>query len=138
LRVVNINLATALPAEEAIQFLRDRPETKTSALLNEKLGDILKSKGKWVDAVGPYQLALKLNPTPLQRVKITFTLANMQNNLGRSREAYELYQGLLRDYPNFPDLLQIYRKILPLAEQHGKPGEAAEYSRAIKALAPKT
>jgi tetratricopeptide (TPR) repeat protein len=138
LRVVNINLDTAYPADEAIQFLRERPETKTSALLSEKLGDILKTKGKWIDAVKSYQAALALNPTPQQKLKIIFTLAPMQNNLGRGREAYELYQSVLRDYPSYPDALSLYKRLLPLAQQHGKPGEAAEYSRLIKELTPKT
>ena len=138
LRVVNINLATGLPADQVIQFLRERPETKSSALLSEKLGDILKSKGKWIDAVKSYQAALTLDPTPQQRLEIIFSLAPMQNNLGRGREAYELYQSVLRDYPNYPDLVSLYKRLLPLAKQHGKPNEAADYDRLIKELTPKT
>ena len=138
LQIVNINLATDLPPDQAISFLRERPELKTSALLNEKLGDILKAKGKWLDAYTPYEHALKLNPTPQQRLRISLILAPMENNLGRGREAYEIYQGLIRDYPDYPDLLRIYQKIVPLAEQFGKPGEAAEYSNRLKELTPKT
>lgn len=138
LRVVNINLSTDLPLQQAIAFLRDRPETKTSALLSEKLGDLLKAKGDWTGAVESYERALKLTPTPQQKLKITFALAPMLSNLGRGGDAYALYQGILRDHPQHPDPLIIYRKLLPLAEQHGKPGEAAEYSRLIKELTPKT
>ncbi|HUS34702.1 MAG TPA: TIGR03790 family protein [Verrucomicrobiae bacterium] len=138
LRFVNINLATALPPQQVITFLRERPETKTSAILSEKLADLLNAKGDWSGASECYERALKLNPTPQQRLKITFTLAPMLNNLGRGRDAYALYQGLIRDYPQYPDPLQLYRKIVPLAQQHGKPDEAAEYNRMVKELTPKT
>jgi tetratricopeptide (TPR) repeat protein len=138
LRVVDINLDTALPPEQAISFLRERPEIKTSALLNEKVGDILKSKGKWLDALDPYERALKLNPTPQQRLRISLVLAPMKNNLGDGQRAYEIYQGLIRDYPDYPDLLKLYQKILPLADKFGKPGESAEYTKRVQELTPKT
>jgi tetratricopeptide (TPR) repeat protein len=138
LRIVNINLSTDLPSEQAIAFLRERPELQTSALLNEKLGDLLKAKGKWLDAAPSYERALKLNPTPQQRLRISLILGPMENNLGRGREAYEIYHALIQGYPDYPDLLKIYQKIVPLAEQFGKPGEAAEYSSRLKELTPKT
>jgi uncharacterized protein (TIGR03790 family) len=137
LRVVNINLIE-YPVDDAINFLRGNPETKNSALLCEKYGDILKSKGKWINAMEPYERALKLNPTPQQRLRISLTLAAMQTNLGHGRQAYEIYQSLLRDYPDYPDLIRIYQKIVPLAQQFGKPDDAAEYDRALKELTPKT
>jgi uncharacterized protein (TIGR03790 family) len=138
LRILNINLATELPVEQGIAFLRERPELKTSALLNEKLGDLLKAKGKWVEAVEPYERALKLNPTPQQRLRVSLILAPMQNTFGQGRQAYEIYQAIVRDNPDYPELLRIYQKILPLAQQYGKPGEAAEISNKIKELTPKT
>jgi uncharacterized protein (TIGR03790 family) len=138
LRIVDINLDTSLPPEQAISFLRERPETKTSALLNEKLGDILKSKGKWLDAVEPYERALKLNPTPQQRLRISLILAPMQNNFGEDKRAYEIYRGLIQDYPDYPDLRKIYQKILPLANKFGKPGDSAEYTKRVQELTPKT
>jgi tetratricopeptide (TPR) repeat protein len=138
LRVVNINLATDLPVDQAIAFLRERSETKISAVLSEKLGDILKARGKLLDAVEPYEHALKLNPTPQQRLRIALVLAPMKNNLGRGREAYEIYQGLIRDYPDYPDLRRIYERTIPLADQFGKPGEAADYKNRLKELTPKT
>lgn len=138
LRVVNINLATDLPPEQAIAFLRERPETKTSALLSEKLGDVLKAKGKWIDALEPYERALKLNPTPQQHLRIALVLAPMESNLGHNREAYEIYKGIIKDYPDYPGLLRIYQKIAPLAQELGKIDEAAEYNRLVKELTPKT
>ena len=123
--------------DQAVQFLRDRPEIKTSALLNEKLGDLLKGRGRWLDAAEPYEQALSMNPTPQQRLKIALSLTTIQSNLGRGRQAYEIYQGLLRDYPNYPDRIKLYQKILPLADQFGKPEEAAAFQKALQELTPK-
>jgi uncharacterized protein (TIGR03790 family) len=138
LRVVDINLDTSLPVDEAIAFLVSLPEMKTSALLNEKLGDLLKAKGRWIEAIDPYEKALKLDPTPEQRLRISLTLGTMEINLDHGREAYELYKGLIRDYPDYPDRARFYQKLLPLADKFGKPGEAAEYSRALQELTPKS
>jgi uncharacterized protein (TIGR03790 family) len=138
LRVVDINLDTNLPIEQAIDFLQARPELKTSALLNEKLGDLFKHDGKWLEAIEPYERALKLDVTPQQRLRIALALGVMETNLDRDREAYEIYKGLIHDYPGYPDLARIYQKILPLVHKFGKPGEAAEYTRALHALTPKT
>ncbi len=136
LRVANINLATALPPAKAIQYLRGQPLIKTSALLNEKLGFLLKAEGKWIDAMDPLERALTLNPSPQQRLRIALTLTTMQVNLGRGRQAYEILQGLIRDFPDYPDKIRIYQKLLPLADQFGKPGDAADYEKALNVTAP--
>lgn len=137
LKVVNINLATDLPPDEAVKFIRQSPESKSSALLHEKIGDIQKARGKWVDAADEYEASLKMNPTSEQRLRISLILSGMQTSLGREREAYELYKGLLKDYPNFPDRVKFYQKILPLTDKFGTPAEAAEYEKALKELTPK-
>lgn len=137
LRVININLSTQLPVDEALKFLRSRPETRSSALLSEKVGDLSKGRGQWLDAIEPYERALALNPTPQQRLKITLSLTTILSNLGRGRQAYELYQGLLRDFPNYPDRVKLLQKILPLADQFGTKEDAAGYQKALQELSPK-
>jgi uncharacterized protein (TIGR03790 family) len=136
LGVANINLATGKSLDELIPFLRGLPEIKTSSILNEKLGDLLKDKGKWIEAMEPYERALTLNPSPQQRLRLSLVVTPLQENFGHGKEAYAIYQSLLRDYPDYPDKLRIYQKILPLADQFGKPAEAAEYQKALKELTP--
>jgi uncharacterized protein (TIGR03790 family) len=139
LRVVNINLATQLPVAEAVKFLqKEVPEIKTSAVLNEKLGDLLKEQGKWIEAMTPYEKALTLDPSPQQRLRISLNVAPLQTSFGRGKQAYAIYQGLLKDFPNYPDKTRLLQKILPLADQFGKPGEAEEYQKALKDLTPAT
>jgi uncharacterized protein (TIGR03790 family) len=135
LRVANINLATQISPGEIVKFLqKEVPETKTSSILNEKIGDLMKSQGKWIEAMDPYEQALTLDPSPQQRLRISLVLAPLQSSFGRGKQAYAIYQGLLRDYPDYPDKIRIYQKILPLADKFGKPGEAEEYQKALKEL----
>jgi uncharacterized protein (TIGR03790 family) len=136
LRIVNINLATGIDSTEAVKFLSELPETKKSALLNEKLGDMQKANGKWLEAVESYEAALALNPTPDQRLRIALLVTGMQMNIGQEKKAYEIYRGILKDYPNLPDRVKLYQKILPLADKHGKPGDTAEIEKALKDLGP--
>lgn len=136
LGVVDISLTTKTPLDELISFLRGLPEIKTSAVLNEKLGDLLKDKGKWIEAMEPYERALALSPSPQQRLRLSLAVTPLEENFEHGKQAYAIYQGLLRDYPDYPDKLRIYQKILPLADQFGKPGEAAEYQKALKELTP--
>ncbi len=136
LGVVDINLSTQTPPEQLIDFIKTLPETKNSSVLNEKLGDLLKAKGKWIDAMDPYEAALALPTSPQQRLRISLELAPLQTSFGRGKQAYAIYQGLLKDYPDFADKVRIYQKILPLADQFGKPAEAAEYQKALKELTP--
>lgn len=136
LGIVNINMTMDTTPDELIKFLHDLPQIKTSSILNEKLGDILKSKGKWIDAMYPYEKALTLDPSPQQRLRISLVLAPLQTSFGRGKQAYAIYQGLLRDYPDYPDKVRILQKILPLADQFGKPAESEEYQKALKELTP--
>lgn len=137
LRVANINLASQITPNEVAKFLeREVPETKTSAVLSEKLGDLYKGQGKWIEAMEPYERALTLNPSPQQRLRIILTLAPMQTSFNKDKEAYALYQTLLRDFPDYPNRLLVLQKILPLADRFAKPAEIEEYQKALKELTP--
>jgi TolA-binding protein len=52
--------------------------------------------------------------------------------MGRAEEAYALYQGVLRDYPQYPDKREIYEKLGEVASRLKKQDEAAEYYRLAK------
>jgi len=64
LRWVNLNLANGRPITWAIAFLEQLSNTKTSAVLTEKLGDLYAAQGKPSSAVHAYAQALQLDPSP--------------------------------------------------------------------------
>lgn len=131
LRVVDLNLARETPLAEAVSYLEKIETTRTSAVLTEKLADLYASQGKPSSAVATYEQALKLHPTPQQRIRLRLTLGEKLTSLNRNEEAYEDYQTLLAESPAYPDSISIYRKLLTLAQKLGKKDEAAKYNAIV-------
>jgi Flp pilus assembly secretin CpaC len=75
------------------------PDAKTSAVLQEKLGDLYTGLAKLNDSFQPYQNALKLHPTVQQETRIALKIAPLLASFGRAPEAYNVYQQFLRDVP---------------------------------------
>ena len=136
LRVVDLNLARETPLAEAVSYLEKIETTKTSAVLTEKLADLYALQGKPSSAVLTYEQALKLNPSPQQRIRLRLTLGDKLTSLNRSEEAYEDYQMLLAESPAYPDAISIYRKLLALAQKLGKKDDAAKYDAIVNPAAP--
>jgi len=116
LRVLDINLANGKQLAEGVAFLEQLELTKQSAVLSEKLADLYSAQGKPSSAVHTYAEALNLDPSPEQRVRLRLTLGNKLIALHREAEAYDAYQALLRESPNYPDKSAVYLKLLQLAQ----------------------
>lgn len=131
LRVVNLNLARNAPVAEWVNYLEQIDTIKQSAVLKEKLADLYGAQGKPSSAVLTYQQALKLDPSPQQRIRLRLTLGEKLVALNRDADAYENYQKFLDESLDYPDLLSIYRKLLPLAQKLGRKADAAKYGEQI-------
>jgi uncharacterized protein (TIGR03790 family) len=136
LRVVNINQALGKPTAELVGLLEQLDTTKHSAVLSEKLGDLYAAQGKPSSTVYMYQQALQLDPSPQQRIRLLLTLAEKLPALNRAQEAYVDYQKLLQEFPNYPDQLVVYRKLLSLAQKLDKKADAEKYEAEINRLSP--
>jgi tetratricopeptide (TPR) repeat protein len=86
--------------------------------------------------VHEYRQALQLDTSPQQRVRLLLTLAEKLATLERQQEAYEDYQKLLQEFPDYPDKLAICRKLLALAQKLGKKADAEQYEAEISRLSP--
>jgi uncharacterized protein (TIGR03790 family) len=78
LRLANLRLVDGRPAGEVIRLLEDLELSKRSSVLQEKLGDLYLKAGKPSSAKDSYEQALKLDPTPLQRVRLQADLASLK------------------------------------------------------------
>lgn len=136
LRLVNINQVIGKPMAELVAFLEQLETTKRSAVLTEKLADLYAAQGKPSSAVYTYREALQLDPSPQQRTRVLLTLGEKLLALERTQEAYEDYQTLLHEFPDYPDKLAICRKLLPLAQKLDKKADAVGYEAEINRLAP--
>ena len=61
-------------------------------------------------------------------------LAERRTLYGPDRTACELYEKFLQQFPDYPDLLSIYEKLLPLAQKLGKKDQVARCQQEINRL----
>ena len=78
LLAVNQGLAAGAPAKAAIEHLRQLPQTKDSAILQEKLGELLLASGQGAAASAAYATALKLSDSPRQKQRLAAEQAQLQ------------------------------------------------------------
>ena len=138
MKVVVISLATGAPPEKLIDMLETTQQTYFSAVLLEKLGDLYFMRAKWPEAAANYRKALAHDPTPQQRVRLYLSLARNLELAGEDKQAIAVYQEFLRTCPDYPDLLGIYKKLLPLAERVGTPQDKADCEQGIQRLSANT
>jgi hypothetical protein len=136
LRVVNLNIASGYDVDDGIQYLEALPITRISAVLTEKLGDLYWTKKKLSDALDLYEKALNLEPSPQQKIRILLNLANRRTYFGAHQAAYDFYRQLLKEFPDYPDLLTVYQKMVPLAEKLNKKEDAARWQKEIQRFTP--
>ena len=136
LRLANLNLVGGKPMAEVVALLEQVAAEKPSAVITEKLADLYAAQGKPSSTVHTYAQALGLDPSPQQRLRIRLTLGEKLLAQDRQPEAYEDYQKLLQENPNYPDKLTLYRKLLPLAQKLDKPADTEKYEAEINRLTP--
>jgi len=132
LRLVNINLANGKPLVDWIGFLENLELTKQSAVLSEKLADLYIAQGKPSSAVHAYTDALKLDPSPQQRIRLILATAEKLVSLQRYIEAYDQYQQFIKQFPDFSDFPAIYKRLVPLAQTLNKKADLEKYEAAQK------
>jgi uncharacterized protein (TIGR03790 family) len=133
-RLLDINLANGKPAGDCVTLLEQLGNTKHSAVLSEKLGDLYEALGKPSSAVHAYEQALALEPSPQQRQRLRLVLGVQLNALNRQAEAYEQYQKLLEEYPKNLDKTALFKTLLPLAQKLDRKADVEKYQSALNAL----
>ncbi len=114
-RLVCLDLAHGLRAPQLLNFLANQvPLTGQSAVLSEKLAELYAAAGKPSSAIRAWQAALKLNPTPQQRLRLRLTLGEKLTAESRPAEALENYRALLAEAPDYPGKNIVEEKIKAL------------------------
>jgi uncharacterized protein (TIGR03790 family) len=114
LRLVDANGVRGVPLSQLEDFLENFPDTDHSAILTEKLASLCDIQGKPETAIEYYERALKLNPTPEQRIRIRLALALVLAGQNENGEAIADYQLLLKEFPAYPGADNISAKIAAL------------------------
>lgn len=137
LHAANRRLVASGAVTETIAHLAGQPETRRSAVLRQKLGDLLRADGQSAAAAAEYLEALKLNPSKAQRIELQFAAARLLAQLNRPQEALDLWEQFFKENPNYPELLRFYQEALPVATAANRAGTARKYEIEIRRLTPK-
>ena len=103
-RLVNLDLARGIRPPQLAAFLEGVPETKNSAVLMEKLAELYEAQGKPSSAIDAWQSALKLKPSPQQRIRLHRILGEKLAAAGRDEDAAENCRQFIADAPGYPDI----------------------------------
>ena len=134
LQMVNLNLAMGHTASEAIGYLEQEPATQKSSVLLEKLAALCYTQGKLSDAFEANGKALHLPMTPLQRLRVMLAQAQLLATFVKEEEAFNLYQQVLKEFPDYPEPLGVYQKMLPLARSLKKTSEVERIQKEVERL----
>ncbi|HEY5345198.1 MAG TPA: TIGR03790 family protein [Verrucomicrobiae bacterium] len=116
-RLICLDLARGVRASELLSFLANLPTTANSAVLNEKLGALYDASGKPSSAIESWQNALKLNPSPEQKIRLRLTLGEKLMAQNRDAEALENYRTLIAEAPHYPGRNVIDEKLKGLEQK---------------------
>ncbi|HTR43724.1 MAG TPA: TIGR03790 family protein [Pseudomonadales bacterium] len=114
LRAVNLALVHGAPVSSVENYLENLPLRTSSPVLTEKLARLCDIQGKPDAAIDYYRQALKLNPSPEQRIMIRLALGQELLAQNNTAAAVEDYQALLLEAPNYPGKDNIAGKIAAL------------------------
>jgi uncharacterized protein (TIGR03790 family) len=122
LRLADLGLAHGARLAEIAGLLENLDLTTNSAVLTEKLADLCDATGKPSSAIYNYEQALKLNPSPEQRIQIRLTLGEKLAAADQNGGAIENYKKLLEESPDYPGKTAVQEKITALERASASTG----------------
>jgi uncharacterized protein (TIGR03790 family) len=117
LRIVDLALARGAPIVQLVSYLEGIGATTNSAVLAEKLASLYAAQGKPSSAIDTYENALKLNPSPEQRIRIRLTLGEKLAAADRTADAIDNYKQLLKESPDYPGRSLVEEKLTALEQK---------------------
>jgi uncharacterized protein (TIGR03790 family) len=134
LRYADESLVLGLKPAEVVQYLLRPDLPQDSAVLTEKLAELYQIQGQDELSIAAYRRALKLGPTPQQKVRLTLNLSDRLVAAGHEAEALTLYDEFLRKNSDYPNPLALYTKMETLATKLHQTRLAERYAKEITKL----
>jgi uncharacterized protein (TIGR03790 family) len=117
LRLVNLGLVHGVRMADISGLLENLDATTNSAVLTEKLADLCVAQGKPSSAIELYERALKLSPSPQQKIRIRLTLGEKLQAANQDADAAEDYKSLLAESPEYPGKNSVEEKLAALEQK---------------------
>jgi uncharacterized protein (TIGR03790 family) len=139
IRVLNLNQSRGAPLNVLTNYFNDLwanedPDAEKSAVLQEKLGDIYQMMSKPAEALGCYQRALDLQPTPIQKVRLLQLAVRAASVVGDEEATYQLMRRFIKEAPDYGDPPTIYRTVIAIAEKLKKTNDVVELQKELSRL----
>ena len=136
LLVINRNAVMGSKPAELSGYIESFPFHRQSAVLTEKLSDLYWARGSLGDSVDTTETALKRGPSPQQRIRLLMKCAERRSVYGPDAKAYAHYETLLKENPDYPDSLKVYRLMLPVAQRMNNAAAIEQCQKEVKRLSP--
>jgi tetratricopeptide (TPR) repeat protein len=117
LQLANLGLVHGVRTAEVAGLIDNLAATTNSAVLTEKLADLCEAQGKPSSAIEIYGRALKLDPSPEQRIRLRLKLGTDLQVQDRDAEAIGDYRKLIKEEPDYPGKNSVEEKITTLAQK---------------------
>ena len=136
LLVVNRHEAMQTPTIEMMNYLNVHAKemTRTNSILTEKLADLYWNNKKFTDALDYYDMALKRGPSRMQKLRLLLRMGRLREYYGPRKKVIEHYRTVVEEYPEYPEALELYEKLLVLAQEEKDDDLIQECEAAIKKL----
>jgi len=134
LRYADESLVLGRKPGEVVQYLLGPGVPQDSAVLAEKLAGLYEMEGQNELSITALRRALKLGPTPQQKVRLTLNLSDRLAAAGHDTEALDLCDDFLKKSPDYPDAVGLYTKMEALATKLGQTRRAERYAKKITKL----
>ncbi len=108
-------LGNGRPPAGVAYELKKLPCLGTSAVLSEKLGDVLRLQNSPAGAADAYAQALRSQPSHRQRLRLLLARADAQLASGTDVAALESLKEVVREFPAYGDDLTFQQRLLSLA-----------------------
>jgi uncharacterized protein (TIGR03790 family) len=117
LRAVNTVMMRGTSLSRLETFLENLPLTATSPVLTEKLAELCDAQGKPDAAIEFYRQALKLNPSPEQRIYLRLALGKELLAQNKTIVAIDNYKALMTESPDYPGNASLANQIAVLEQK---------------------
>ena len=129
----NQNLALGGDKQTVIKFLQKVP-LRHSPILQEKVGDLFLEQKRYNLAAETYEDVLKLATSKGQRLRVLYSLGEVRSIYGPDSRAYDVYEQILKENPDYPEKNVVYEKLIPLARRLGRKAEEENYTKELSRL----
>ena len=77
---------------------------------------------------------LKLATSKGQRLRVLYSLGEVRSIYGPDSRAYDVYEQILKENPDYPEKNVVYEKLIPLARRLGRKAEEEKYTKELSRL----